>query len=281
MIDEFVKSIKATLYDRTTSPLFGAFAISWLAWNYKLIVVLLSSMSAQAKFAFIEQQLYGDWRSGLLILGVYPLVTSAAFLFVYPYPARFVYQFWHTQQRTLRNVKQKIDDEALLSVEESRRVRRELTEIQTEYEGQLQRARNETTRLKQALAAEQEARGKAERDLVAVKGELPTRDGERVIASDDDLASWLKGRRFRLFFSPDRGMGGSKAISFAASGLVNEGQNDNEHRWEVRNRKLEMYRKDGVLQSRFDYLPDAGILLHTADADAASGSKGQYIVTAS
>lgn len=33
MLDDLTKEIKAQLYERVKSPLFGAFALSWAAWN--------------------------------------------------------------------------------------------------------------------------------------------------------------------------------------------------------------------------------------------------------
>ena len=52
MLDDLSKSIKASLYERATSPLFGAFVISWLAWNYRFVLTVISSMSAKEKFSY-------------------------------------------------------------------------------------------------------------------------------------------------------------------------------------------------------------------------------------
>jgi len=41
-MDDIFKSIKAFLYDRVASPLFGAFVTAWSIWNYRVISILLS-----------------------------------------------------------------------------------------------------------------------------------------------------------------------------------------------------------------------------------------------
>ena len=58
MIEDISKSIKANMYERATSPLFGAFAISWAIWNYKTILAILSSMTVKEKVSYIENEIY-------------------------------------------------------------------------------------------------------------------------------------------------------------------------------------------------------------------------------
>ena len=56
MQDIFI-SIKAYLYERAASPLTGAFAVSWVVWNYRFFVVLFSDglSTPSSKFAAIDQ----------------------------------------------------------------------------------------------------------------------------------------------------------------------------------------------------------------------------------
>lgn len=103
-MDDFIKSIKATLYDRTTSPLFGAFCISWIIWNYELILILFSSMEALEKINFIKLALYPTFVECILRGGVYPLITAGAFIYGYPYPAKFVYEFTYKKQKELKEI---------------------------------------------------------------------------------------------------------------------------------------------------------------------------------
>lgn len=47
---EIIKSMKAFLYGRSSSPLFGAFIVSWAVWNYRVIITLLSNEKLADKF---------------------------------------------------------------------------------------------------------------------------------------------------------------------------------------------------------------------------------------
>jgi hypothetical protein len=40
MFDDAIKSIRAELYERVASPLLGSFIVSWLIWNYRLILLI-------------------------------------------------------------------------------------------------------------------------------------------------------------------------------------------------------------------------------------------------
>ena len=133
-MENILQSIKAHLYDRTTSPLSGAFLISWGIWNYKFIVVLFSSLSVDEKFEYISSVLYVTWLDYSLTGVVFPLITTVFLLFVYPYPSKLVYEFWRNRQKELKEIKQKIEDETPLTIEETREVRRLSLQLEIEYE---------------------------------------------------------------------------------------------------------------------------------------------------
>ncbi|MES9946761.1 MAG: hypothetical protein ABW080_17545 [Candidatus Thiodiazotropha sp.] len=148
MLDELTKSIKANLYERAVSPLFGTFVVSWVIWNYKFLFVLGSSMEVQEKFEYIEYFIYTDALACLLYFLIYPLITTTAFIFLYPYPSKYVYEYWHRRQKELKEIKQKIDDETPLTVEESRAIRRELLKLESEYDEEITRKESEINKLK-------------------------------------------------------------------------------------------------------------------------------------
>ena len=151
MISEFYRTIKAHLYERTTSPLAGALIISWCLWNYSVFIILFSSLPPSEKINLIQASLV-DYK----ISAVGPLVTAAFFIFAYPFPARFVYWFTRKQQKILRDVRQKVEDEELLTKEESHNLRRELDNVQIEYEQEIERKTDEINRLKELLKARDE-----------------------------------------------------------------------------------------------------------------------------
>jgi len=150
-MEDFIKSIKAHLYDRATSPLFGTFAVSWVLWNYKFVVIVFSSMEAHEKFYYISAFIYPSTQAFLLSGLLYPLLTTLAFIFLYPYPAKFVYSFTRQRQKELKEIKQQIEDETPLTHEESRKLRRDMAALELEYEKELERRGAENQILKDLI----------------------------------------------------------------------------------------------------------------------------------
>ncbi|MHC9510896.1 hypothetical protein [Kangiella sp. M94] len=131
-MQDIIKSIKAYLYDRSSSPLLGAFICSWLVWNYKLIIIVFSSEELSGKFVFISEywseQLF--WGASYFI---FPSMLTALYIFAYPYIAKPVYEFSLKIQRELKKIKQQQENEMLLSVEESRQLRVEIASLREKY----------------------------------------------------------------------------------------------------------------------------------------------------
>jgi transcription elongation GreA/GreB family factor len=128
-----MQSIKAYLYDRSASPLLGAYVLAWSVWNYRVIVILLSSqLSPGQKFLMIEERfsnclvplLGWDWSAaaGLLHGLVVPAVITVAYIYAYPLLAKPVYQHSLDKKTELREIKIKIQKATLLTVGESKEI---------------------------------------------------------------------------------------------------------------------------------------------------------------
>jgi len=59
----------------------------------------------------------------------------------------------------------------------------------------------------------------------------------------------------------------AKQMTFLPNGIVGQGRNQNEYRWQITQGMLELLRKDGRLQNRFAYLEAAHEFHSTDDAD--------------
>lgn len=109
-MDDYIKSIKAQLYDRAVSPLFGTFALSWAAWNYKFIVLLVSTMEVEKKLSYIPSVLYTSWGDRLGTGLIFPAITTFAFIYGYPHVAKPVYRYVRQKQKELREIKHAIEE---------------------------------------------------------------------------------------------------------------------------------------------------------------------------
>src|SRR3989338_8948650 len=117
MFDDVSKTIKAILYDRITSPLFGTFILSWCGWNWRLIILFLtdSSTTVVKKFQFLDSDLYPSNCVTFIYGFLLPATTTAFFIYIYPWFARKVYGYWRQQQNELKKLQVEKDGEKPLN----------------------------------------------------------------------------------------------------------------------------------------------------------------------
>jgi hypothetical protein len=152
LFEDVSKSIKASLYDRVSSPLFGAFSFSWGAWNYKFLLLLLSSIDVKNKIEYIEMVLYPSYQELLFTGFACPLITSVLFILIYPLPAKYIYKYWHSQQIHLKAIKQDIEDKTPLTIKESIDIRREISNLGSLHDAELNKISSENERLKEIIS---------------------------------------------------------------------------------------------------------------------------------
>lgn len=171
MFEDILHSAKVNLVDRLNSPLIGAFTVSWCAWNWKFLVILFSDASVSTTFALVDQVAFSDWKAIIFRGAVFPLLTALAYVFLYPYPARYVYEFTLRRQQETNAIRKKLDDETPLTLEESRKLRLAFVENERRNTENVQRLSEEIARLKDALEDALDSRD-AVKPTVALTNEL-------------------------------------------------------------------------------------------------------------
>lgn len=152
MLDDIAKTVRAQLYERVSSPLSGVFLLSWSLWNYEFFIVIFSGMVTTEKINYIHYSLYFDLWPSIAKGIVFPFITTVILIFIYPIPARYVYEHTRKQQRKLKEIRHKIDDETPLTREEARDIRRSSLDQSLQYEREIAKQVAEIARLKQELA---------------------------------------------------------------------------------------------------------------------------------
>lgn len=152
MFDEIVKSAKAQISERIASPLIGSFSLSWCIWNYKFLVILFSNASVSQTFSLIDSVAFPTPWSVVINGVLLPALTAVIYIFGYPYPARFVYQFTRRRQKEINEIRQRIEDETLLTIEESRKIRADVVQVEKKHQEEVDRLNAEISRIKDELA---------------------------------------------------------------------------------------------------------------------------------
>ncbi|MEZ8952384.1 hypothetical protein AB6E50_05660 [Vibrio cyclitrophicus] len=218
MIDELWTSIRAYLYDRTSSPLLGAIVTGLLIWNFKILILVFSSNTYALKVwemdyfysqtFFVFRSLgYEHWIFSNYVFCIYllPLVTAIFYIFIFPEVSIRVFKHSYEKQLQLIEEKKKLQGSAILTeddkdallqkVEESRRKNRAEIVIMSEQIATLESQRDTSTETISHLE-------RIYADLITTNEELESENNrlkERFCNIDDEeyKAERLeKGKRF-------------------------------------------------------------------------------------
>jgi len=149
-MDDIFKSLKAYLYERAVSPLFGAIIISWLIWNFRVVLLLFSDLNVLTKLGLIETYFesvhpvldyynyYGfpfcNHGEGYIFNSIVaPLYIALIYIFLFPLISIPVYRFSLWTDSVMISLKKKMDGKKILTVEESTKVYEKLALAEDKY----------------------------------------------------------------------------------------------------------------------------------------------------
>lgn len=147
MFQELSTSIKANLYERISSPLVGAIALSWIGFNWKaLFYFLFSETKIEAKIAYFEQN-YADPYNNLL----FPFVVGSCIAIFYPVIAVIPFYISEYAQSYQRSLKKRLSQTELLTVQQSLALRAELAQKDTRLREVIQENQKVSTELEEKI----------------------------------------------------------------------------------------------------------------------------------
>lgn len=114
---EIQSSIKATLYERVASPLWGALLTSWIAINWKILYITLFSKEEYlgcGKLEFIET--YYLTKENLFIK---PAILACVLLFIIPFISNGVFWIHLIFKKWKEDKKNEIEEKKILTIEKS------------------------------------------------------------------------------------------------------------------------------------------------------------------
>lgn len=135
MIDELKKSVSATLYERLASPLLGSFLVSWCVWNYKVFLIVFSSLEYDKKIERLDAYFSGvDFYVSFLV----PLSWVVFYIFFYPLVAKYVFQRWQIYIAEKEMIRQDVKKDVPITTEQANEIRQNLAKQSVEFENRLQ-----------------------------------------------------------------------------------------------------------------------------------------------
>ena len=156
MLDDFKKSIQLVLNERISSPFSGSFLFSWVVWNWRLIYYLFSNdgtVRLTDRISYVESN-YLSLRYTLL----FPAVSAVFLIAVYPFITTGALWIWLKFKKTQQTLKNNIEGQQLLNLEQSISVRLEVQNQQDKFDrllkskdAELLAMKNEIERLQQKL----------------------------------------------------------------------------------------------------------------------------------
>jgi hypothetical protein len=149
--------MQKSLVERFDSPFMGSFVVAWVLWNYRFIVILFSDNTVLTTFQLIEDVAFPDFWTTTRRAIIFPALTSAVYIFAWPYPSRWISAFVSRRQKELNDMRRKISEDELLSVEESRKLKSDFRKIEGSYYEALDRKDREIARLREELEDLQQA----------------------------------------------------------------------------------------------------------------------------
>ncbi|MDP2591649.1 hypothetical protein Q8W41_19325 [Vibrio splendidus] len=165
MVNDIWTSVKAYLYERTSSPLLGALIIGWIAWNFKILMLFFSKADYAVKIwevdHFYEQTFfmfrsYGfeHWlfSNHVFCVFVMPAATAAFYIYVFPWFSYKVFNHSYQKQIDLNNQKKVMQGSEIIDAEEKAEILGMYEEAKLETRELTVKHRQEVERLEGQVA---------------------------------------------------------------------------------------------------------------------------------
>lgn len=131
MLEALKEEVKAVALSRFNSPFIGAFLVSWLLWNHRMLFALFASIPLGQRFHYIDEVLYPTAEAFAAYHFIGPAISTLIYIFIMPWPTEWVHR-WNLQRKLrLKQAELRADGHRLLTEEESSELRKTVGELRT------------------------------------------------------------------------------------------------------------------------------------------------------
>lgn len=134
----FLLGLMQTARERFGNPLISAFAISWIIWNFRLVLIFFGNGDGgwQGKITYIDTKLMPHWRDWLIHGIAIPLASSLFWIYVLPPLLRRIASDHEKNQNLNREAIFTITEARTLSSEEAFRLREVMIKQRAEWQAE-------------------------------------------------------------------------------------------------------------------------------------------------
>ncbi|WP_320035676.1 hypothetical protein [Halarcobacter sp.] len=182
---DIINSFKAHLYERTSSPLIGAFIFYWLIFNYKMIVILFDNkLNSKTKFLEIDN-LYKEDIITILNVDVpiqgflIPSGITLLYILAFPFFSNLIHKAWIWHQNKLKE----ISNGKVLTKKEFGELQQKFIELELSFDNKFQKKDSEILKLKSFIE---------KKDTLMLEYQSKIESFEKTIISKDNQIDGLR-----------------------------------------------------------------------------------------
>ncbi len=132
-MENFTKSIKAILYDRLTSPLFGTLISTWCVWNWKILYLTAFVSEKMIKPSTKIEYIVANYTNSNNLYW-WPILSTAFLLLLMPFVSNGAYWLSITFDKWKYDQKLEVDSKKLLTIEQSVELRKEMADVKISFD---------------------------------------------------------------------------------------------------------------------------------------------------
>ena len=150
MLKDIFKSVQSTIFERIHSPFAGAYVVGWITCNWKLLYYFLVvdvSVPFKERIEFISNNFITKWN---LLFG--PIFAAVLILISYSILSSLSLWLWLFTKKIQRFIKHRIEKDALLTLEESEKMKVEIRSQEMKWIALLEIKDKEIKELKSTIS---------------------------------------------------------------------------------------------------------------------------------
>ena len=179
---ELLNAIHLGITERLTSPLLGTYVLSFIFFNFRIVLIIFGDASLDHKMALFDERLsLNHWP---YVFGA-PIAFTLFYVYLYPRIATPVYAMRLRFLSGLSALRQQEEGSRLLDVETSRRLLVEMHDQQVKFDDEQRRSQELITALRQQLTTAARGLDKPISTPQALSNDITK---QQLASYDDDIA---------------------------------------------------------------------------------------------